>query len=512
MGNNSSSRSFIPHSALECFADDGSFDVQKYYLYLRNRNLQNDDTSEELDDLLMNCLYEADQQIISLPKRTRKLKRSINLMMKPDGSFHELEPRNTCWYITYVVSPNVDDEKFQNKFRRRFRCSFVCYSKLLVMVLADPIFIRWQNCDASGRLSSPIQLCLLGSLRYLGRGSTFDDLEESTSISEETHRRFFHCFIYWGSTVLYNTYVKFPRNAIQCKDVSIDTDAAGFHGCVGSTDATHITMMRCPVSRANEHRGPKECLPARTYNITVNHRRQILNTTKGHPSRWNDKTLTHYDEFIKLIKEGNILADNKFTLYKRSDNNTVIEENYSGCWLMCDNGYLNWSCLMSPIKEPVLRKEKRWSMWMESMRKDVECTFGILKGRFRILKTGMRIHSIKSVDHVWCTCCALHNMFLDSDGLNKNWEKGVVSEWEGEWGELENGEQDQSGMGPGNDVENGIEIEEDVFDEDVQEICHSVNRINNKVFKQKLIEHFDILFERKEITWPTRNRNKEVTI
>jgi hypothetical protein len=154
--------------------------------------MQIDDTSEELDEILMNCLFEAEQNPTKQIKK-RKLKRSINLALKPDGSFHELEPRNTCWYITYVVSPNVDDEKFESKFRRRFRCSFVCYSNLLEMILADPMFIRWQNCDAAGRLSSPIQLCLLGTLRYLGMGWTFDDLEESTSVSEETDRQFSHC-------------------------------------------------------------------------------------------------------------------------------------------------------------------------------------------------------------------------------------------------------------------------------------------------------------------------------
>jgi hypothetical protein len=35
---------------------------------------------------------------------------------------------------------------------------------------------------------------LLGSLCYLGRGFTFDDLEESTFVSESSHRKFFHEF------------------------------------------------------------------------------------------------------------------------------------------------------------------------------------------------------------------------------------------------------------------------------------------------------------------------------
>jgi hypothetical protein len=52
------------------------------------------------------------------------------------------------------------------------------------------------------------------------------------------------------------------------------------------------------------------------------------------------------------------------------------------------------------------------------MRKDVECTFSILKGRWRILKAGVRIHVVDGVDDVWLTCCALHNWLLDIDGLN----------------------------------------------------------------------------------------------
>jgi hypothetical protein len=52
------------------------------------------------------------------------------------------------------------------------------------------------------------------------------------------------------------------------------------------------------------------------------------------------------------------------------------------------------------------------------MRKDVECTFGILKGRWQILKAGVRIHGVDGVDDVWLTCCALHNWLLDIDDLN----------------------------------------------------------------------------------------------
>lgn len=56
-------------------------------------------------------------------------------------------------------------------------------------------FPHAEKKDAVGRDGSPLELLILGALRYLGRGWSFDDLEEATGISQEVHRRFFHLFI-----------------------------------------------------------------------------------------------------------------------------------------------------------------------------------------------------------------------------------------------------------------------------------------------------------------------------
>jgi hypothetical protein len=77
--------------------------------------------------------------------------------------------------------------------------------------------------------------------------------------------------------------------------------------------------------------------------------------------------------------------------------------------------------------------KKRWSKWIESMRKDVECTFRILKGRWRILKSSVRFSGVVNIDKVWFICFALHNWLLEIDGLNGQWRGKVpLSNWEGE--------------------------------------------------------------------------------
>jgi hypothetical protein len=90
----------------------------------------------------------------------------------------------------------------------------------LDIVKEDTVFSRWRSTfDTVGRECSPIELLVLGTLRYLGRGWCFNDLEEATSISEETHRVFFHIFIQWGKTKLYNMYVKVPRSVNDIRNI-----------------------------------------------------------------------------------------------------------------------------------------------------------------------------------------------------------------------------------------------------------------------------------------------------
>jgi hypothetical protein len=55
-----------------------------------------------------------------------------------------------------------------------------------------------------------------------------------------------------------------------------------------------------------------------------------------------------------------------------------------------------------------------YNIYLESIRKDVECTFGILKKRWRILDYGLQYYDMKFCEKVFTVCCcALHNILLD---------------------------------------------------------------------------------------------------
>jgi hypothetical protein len=89
---------------------------------------------------------------------------------------------------------------------------------------------------------------------------------------------------------------------------------------------------------------------ARTYNVTVNHHRRILSATGGRPTKWNDKLLVLFNNFVQGIHDGNILNDLEFELFKMNEKGKVVAAKYQGCWLLVDNGYLNWSTTVPPMK------------------------------------------------------------------------------------------------------------------------------------------------------------------
>lgn len=83
---------------------------------------------------------------------------------------------------------------------------------------------------------------------------------------------------------------------------------------------------------------------------------------------------------------------------------------------------------MNPTKHSIHPEEIEFSKRLESVRKDVECFFGIVKGRFRILKLPVMYRKQERIDNMFFTCVILHNMLHIYDGLGEL-EKGV--KWNG---------------------------------------------------------------------------------
>ena len=246
-------------SVLRCFDDNGEFNIE---LYLKEKKKRRAASLEEQLECCMVAAAEEESIEKSRKRPTRDTRGQMPKKVLEDGTIVPLEPQETIWWTLYVSNPALSNTLFRRKFRRRFRMPYEQYLELLEDVKSNELFRQWLKKDATGKQASPLELLLLGTLRYLGRGFTFDDLEENTAISEETHRRFFHVFIEFGSTCLFNEYVVAPASAEMAETHQHEFREAGMPGCVGSTDATtHIAMLRCPSQLRNYNMGHKLDLP-----------------------------------------------------------------------------------------------------------------------------------------------------------------------------------------------------------------------------------------------------------
>jgi hypothetical protein len=67
------------------------------------------------------------------------------------------------------------------------------------------------------------------------------------------------------------------------------------------------------------------------------------------------------------------------------------------------------------VHVPQQEKYQFFSMKQASVRKDVECAFGVLNKRFNILAIPGRSYSQRTLELIMCTCIILHNMIINDE-------------------------------------------------------------------------------------------------
>eukprot|EP00957_Ditylum_brightwellii_P018812 1413755-Ditylum_brightwellii.AAC.1 len=178
-------------SFFNCFDEEGDIDVMKYMMYCKLEEV-------EEEKLLFEVFVDSDL-VEDTSEDSPKQRRSQN---GESGKKHS--KRSSLFGKMYIKNPKPGNKK-------------------------------WRGEDATWKSSSSIELLVLGLLHYLGRGLTFDNLEEYTAILEE--------------------------DSEELSSHTNEYTMADFAGASWSTDATHVHMENCCARLRNLHLGPKEKWP-----------------------------------------------------------------------------------------------------------------------------------------------------------------------------------------------------------------------------------------------------------
>jgi hypothetical protein len=257
------------------------------------------------------------------------------------------------------------------------------------------------------------------TLRILGRGNCADDIAEFSGFSANTINFIFHEMTERFVEAFYDEFISFPTGD-ELEKVQQSYADMGFPGACGSMDATHVRLSKCPHGLRVLATG-KEHYPTLAFQAVCAPNRKILYCSVPFLGSYNDITITANDSLCSDISGG--LLDN---LRYKVVGEGGVPSWVSGGYLIVDGGYSTASWLMEPFGSGCSVEEKRWSEWLESVRKDIECTFGILKSRFRLFDMPLRFHYFKDIHNAWKMCLILHNMLITYDGNDlSDWEKNV---------------------------------------------------------------------------------------
>eukprot|EP00918_Siedleckia_nematoides_P047919 GHVU01104954.1.p1 GENE.GHVU01104954.1~~GHVU01104954.1.p1 ORF type:complete len:448 (-),score=44.78 GHVU01104954.1:134-1477(-) len=294
----------------------------------------------------------------------------------------------------YFAEDSVYDDA---AFRRRFRITKTRFLSILHDMSTDE-FMK-QRIDAAGVVGAPTMLKMTAALRVLGHATSTDIFDDYVRMSESSINE---CVKHYCMAVvrLYeSTYLRGPTSEEVARIVS-ENDARGFPGMFGSVDCFSWEWQNCPTAWKGQYLG-KEGKPTVIAQAVADKSMRIWDLNFGCPGNNNDITVLHRSGLTdKFAAEDSIF---KF-------NYTVGENSYDTCYVLGDGIYPEYSFIVKAYRSPITQTQQLFTRRQESVRKDIERTFGVLRFQWLYLMKPCRLWYVEDMHTVVKACAIMHNM------------------------------------------------------------------------------------------------------
>jgi hypothetical protein len=207
-----------------------------------------------------------------------------------------------------------------------------------------------------------------------------------SSIPESSALRFMKQFIHNFVSSFEHIYIKFP-DGDKLKAVNDAYSLMGFPMCCGSMDATHIKLGKCPYTLKQLCTG-KEGYPTLAFNCVVGPNRECYYCSQWFHGSNNDIVISKNCKMCDDMLEGK-LAEVEGVMFDEKGEPHMCK----GGYIIVDGGYPKSQYLIDGTTHSWDVRTTVWSEWLESVRKDIECFFGIMKSRFRIFANAIQLHN-----------------------------------------------------------------------------------------------------------------------
>ena len=354
------------------------------------------------------CSYSVENSVRLSRRRRLRKQRSPNRLYRKESVLL------SSWY-KYFLRPGLTrdlthelstSDRF-GEFRSLFRMPLSKVEELTDLLISREYIKVPRSLRFREEFRERSELLVMSALYRLGNGTSFRQCRAMCHISVSEIRLFFFAFLD-AMVEMKDEYVFLPRDIAELRRTIKCYEGVGLPGCCGSIDVVHVKWSSCPTGDHNRAKG-KAGHPTLAFQCITDYNRRVIGIFGPQFGTRNDKEIVKVDPNVYHIKTG-WYKDVSWKYY--NDDGTVETER--GAYLICDNGYHRWPISISPYANVDSGSiEGYFSTNLESVRKDVECTFGILKKRWRVLNDGLYYRDINICEKIFVTCCCLNNFLLD---------------------------------------------------------------------------------------------------
>ncbi|GJY18865.1 ALP1-like protein isoform X1 [Tanacetum coccineum] len=105
----------------------------------------------------------------------------------------------------------------------------------------------------------------------------------------------------------------------------------------------------------------------------------------------------------------------------------VNGQSYRKGYYLADGIYPAWSTFVKTFSVARDEQSLKFKRFQEAARKDIERAFGVLQGRWGIIRQLARPYQINTLKKIMYCCIMLHNMILDDEAFEVNMRDLFVS-------------------------------------------------------------------------------------
>jgi hypothetical protein len=318
---------------------------------------------------------------------------------------------------------------FDGEFRKSFRLSR-SRVEMIIQDLGssgDPFFQTFRR-DKFGRQGPSVEakvLLPLISIAYGDPPHTFCAyFQVSTPMARECYKHFLAAIV-----KLYgDEYLRIPT-ANDLKSVTtLHKHVHGVEGMIGSLDCMQTKWKNCPVAWQQSFKGRNKGSCNIVLEAAADHFLWFWHVSYGYSGALNDVNILNLSPLLDRLTDGSfttIEAESGVVPYQ------IGTAEFQKTFLLVDGIYPSYSRFVKCIKQPITPKERRFTAWQESARKDIERAFGVLQCRFKALAVPIQTMDTEIIANLAGCCLVLHNMCVSErvmGGVGVKYDPGLVVE------------------------------------------------------------------------------------